>query len=114
MGAFFWPIGVIPLTLSGLAELTTKPSPVKDCVVIEWRWVITEQTAGFQSFRMRTFKVRGYCYRHKRINSFMTLKSSVLIVERLRSKAFSPVCLSRYLESQPLILLTTQSPRGEG
>jgi hypothetical protein len=39
-------------------------------VVIEWRWVKTGQTAGFQSFRMRMFKVRGYCRYHKEVNSF--------------------------------------------
>ena len=35
------------------------PFPVRDCVVIERRKGETEQTAGFQSFRMRTFKVKG-------------------------------------------------------
>jgi hypothetical protein len=33
----------------------------------------------------------------------MALKSLRLMVQRLRSKAFSPVCLSRFLEFLPLI-----------
>ena len=32
-------------------------SPQEGCVVIEWSPAKTGQTAGFQSFRMRTFKV---------------------------------------------------------
>jgi hypothetical protein len=44
----------------------------------------------------------------------MFLKSLSLIFERLRSKTFSPVCLSRFLEFLSLIRITTQSFRGEG
>jgi len=40
----------------------------------------------------------------------MALKSLSLMVERLRSKAFSPVCLSRFFEFLTLIPITTQSP----
>jgi hypothetical protein len=36
--------------------LSPHPSPLGDCVVIEGRQKKTEQTAGFQNFRMRTFK----------------------------------------------------------
>jgi hypothetical protein len=43
----------------------------------------------------------------------MALKFLSLMVQRLRSKAFSPVCLSRFLESLPLIPITTQSLEGE-
>jgi hypothetical protein len=44
----------------------------------------------------------------------MALKSPSLMVQRLRSKAFSPVCLSRFLEFLPLIPITTQPLREEG
>jgi len=33
---------------------------------------------------MRTFKVRGHCHCHKKVNSFMALKSLSLVVQRLR------------------------------
>jgi hypothetical protein len=36
------------------------------------------------------------------------------IVKRLRSKAFSPVCLSRFSELHPLSPIATQSLEGEG
>jgi hypothetical protein len=42
----------------------------------------------------------------------MTLKPLSLIFKRLRSKAFSPVCLSRFLYFLPLIPNTTQSLAG--
>ena len=58
--------------------------PSGGSVVIEWRWVKTGQTAGFQSFRMRMFKVRGHCRHHKKVNSFMGLKFLSLMVQRLR------------------------------
>ena len=74
----------------------------------------TEQTGGFQSFRMRTFKVRGNGPCCKKVNSFMALKSLSLTVQRLRSKAFSPVRLFRFPEFLPLIPNTTQPQGGEG
>jgi hypothetical protein len=40
------------------------------------------------------------------------LKPLSLIFKRLRSKAFSPVCLSRFLYFLPLIPNTTQSLAG--
>ncbi len=43
----------------------------------------------------------------------MALKFLSLMVQRLRSKAFSLVCLSRFLEFLPLIPITTQSLEGE-
>jgi hypothetical protein len=86
-------------------------SPSRDCAVIERRWVKTGQAAGFQSFRMRMFRVRDYCRWHKKLNSFLALKFLSLMVQRLRSKAFSPVCLSRFLEFLPLIPITTQPLR---
>ena len=71
------------------------------------------QTAGFRTFRMRTLKVRGHCRRHKRVNWYMILNSPNLIVHTLYSKTFSSVCLSRFLEFLPLILITPRSPRGK-
>jgi hypothetical protein len=79
----------------------------------------TEQTAGFQSFGMRTFNVRGNWRLHKKVDSFMTLKPLGSAVKGCalpspkqlragRSKAFSPVCLSRFLEFPALIPVTTQ------
>ncbi len=44
----------------------------------------------------------------------MMLHPLGLTVKRLRSKAFSPVCLSRFLEFLPFTQITTQSPGGEG
>jgi hypothetical protein len=44
----------------------------------------------------------------------MDLKSLSLMVQRLGSKAFSQVCLSRFLEFLPLFPITTQSLEGEG
>jgi hypothetical protein len=44
----------------------------------------------------------------------MALKSPSLMVQGLRSKAFSPVCLSRFLEFLSLIPNTTQPHGGEG
>jgi len=85
------------------------PASRGDCVFIESKYAKTEQTAGFQSFRMRTFKVRGHCCCHKKVSSFPALKSLSLMVERLRSKAFSPVCLSRFLEFLTFIPITTRS-----
>jgi hypothetical protein len=43
----------------------------------------------------------------------MALKFLSLMVQRFRPKAFSPVCLSRFLEFLPLIPITTQSLEGE-
>jgi hypothetical protein len=85
-----------------------------DYVVIEWRYAITEQTAEFQSLRMRMFNVRGHCPRHMKGNSFMVLKSLSLTVHRLRSKAFSLVCLSRLPEILPIVPLGQNLQRGEG
>ena len=59
---------------------------------------------------MSTFKLRGYCLCHKKVNSFMVLKFLSLTVQRLRSKALSLVCLFRFSEFLPLIPIVTQSP----
>jgi hypothetical protein len=88
----------------------TLPSPPRDCVAIEWRCVKTEQAAGFQSFRMRTYKVIGYCPRHRKTNFFKALNLHSLIIKRWRSKAFSPDCLFRFSEFQPLSPIVTQPP----
>jgi hypothetical protein len=80
-----------------LFPLTPSLSPGV-CVVIEWRCVKTGQPAGFQSFRMRTFKVMGYYSRHRNLNFSRALNPQNLIAKRLRSKAFSPVCLFRFSE----------------
>jgi hypothetical protein len=64
-----------------------------------------DHTAGFQSFRMRTFKVKGHCRCHKNVNSFEVLNSLNIMVQRLRPKAFLPVRLSRFLGLVPLIPL---------
>jgi hypothetical protein len=58
-----------------------------------------EQTVEFQSFRMRTFEVRGKGPCLLKGNSFMFLKSLNVMVQRFRSKAFSPACLFRFSES---------------
>jgi len=58
-----------------------------------------EQTAEFQSFRMRTFEVKGNGHCLWKGNSFMALKLLNVIVQRFRSKAFSPACLFRFSES---------------
>ena len=58
-----------------------------------------EQTAEFQSFRMRTFEVKGNGPCLWKDYSFMALKRVNVIVQRSRSKAFSPACLFRFLES---------------
>jgi hypothetical protein len=79
------------------------PSPPGDCVVIQGRQGKTGQTAGFQNFRMRTFNVRGNGRRHKKVHSFMTLVLLSFTVKRLRLKAFSPACLSRFSEILALI-----------
>ena len=73
----------------------------------------TGQTAEFQSFRMCTFKVRGHCPCHRKVNSFRVLKSLSLTVRRLRSKAFSLVCLFRFGEIPAFIPVATESLRGE-
>jgi len=75
-----------------------------------------EQTVEFQSFRMRTFEVRGNGPCLWKGYSFMALKRVNVIVQRFRSKAFSPVCLFRFLESSaPLPNYDTVSMgRGEG
>lgn len=75
------------------------------CVVTEWSRIKPGQTAGFQSFRIRTFNLRGNCRRHKKVNSIMTLNPLSFAGKRLRPKAFSPVCPSR-LEFLPLIPIT--------
>jgi hypothetical protein len=62
---------------------------------------------------MRTFNVRGHCPRHKKVYSFMALKSLSLAVQRLLSKAFSLVCSSRFSEFLPLTPIATQSLGGE-
>jgi hypothetical protein len=56
----------------------------------------TGQSAGFQSLRMRTFKVMGYCSLNRKTNFFRVLNPQNVIIKRLRSKAFSPSCLFRF------------------
>jgi hypothetical protein len=92
----------------------TLPSSSRDCIAMgkwqnEWRQGKTGQTAGFQNFRMRTFKVKGNCRHHKKANSFIILKPLSFTVKRWRSKILSLVCLSRFLEFLALIPNTTQS-----
>jgi hypothetical protein len=58
-----------------------------------------EQTVEFQSFRMRTFEMRGNSPCLWKGNSFMALRPQNVIVQRFRSKAFSPACLFRFSES---------------
>jgi hypothetical protein len=89
------------------------PSPLGDCVGIEWERVRTEQTAEFQSFRMRTFKVRGRCPCHVKVKSFMVLKFLSLTVQRLRPKALLLVCLFRLSELAPLFSIVKRSLEGE-
>jgi hypothetical protein len=43
----------------------------------------------------------------------MVLKPENVIVQRCRSKAFSPVCLFRFSESSAFYPIATQPPRGE-
>ncbi len=44
----------------------------------------------------------------------MVLKPQNLIVQKCRSKAFSPACLFRFSESSALYPIATQPPEGEG
>ncbi len=68
-----------------------------------------EQTVEFQSFRMRTFMVKGNSPCSRKGNSFMVLKPQNRIVQRCRSKAFSPACLFRFSESSAPYPIPTQS-----
>ena len=101
-------------SISNIFAPSPFPSLLRDCVVIEWRCVKTEQAAGFQNFRMRTYKVIGHCPLHRKTNLFRALNLQSLIVKRWRSKAFSPNCLFRFLEFQPLFPIVTQPPRERG
>jgi hypothetical protein len=74
----------------------------------------TEQTVEFQSFRMRTFNVKGNCSCLWKGKSFMALKPLNGIVQRFRSKAFSPACLFRFLESSPSLLNCDTVSNGGG
>jgi len=89
-------------------------SPIRrDCVATEWKQVKTEQPAGFQGFRMRTFRLEVTVVVTES-QLFHKLEAPILIVERLRPKAFSPVCLYRFLEYLPLFPITTQPLKGRG
>jgi hypothetical protein len=92
----------------------TPPSPHRDCVAIGRGRGETRQPDGFETFRMRTF--RGICHDgwYKKVNFLIDLESLNLMIWRLRPKAFSPVCLSRFLEFLPPFPVMTQSHRGEG
>jgi len=73
-----------------------------------------EQTVEFQSFRMRTFMLKGKSPCSWKGNSFMVLEPQNLIVQRCRSKAFSPACLFRFSKSSALYPIATQPLEGEG
>ena len=73
-----------------------------------------EQTAEFQSFRMRTFEVKGNGPCLWKGYSFMALERVNVIVQRFRSKAFSPACLFRSLESSASLPNCDTVPKGGG
>jgi len=75
---------------------------------------MAEQTVEFQSFRMQTFEVRGNGPCFWKGNSFMALKPLNVIVQRFRSKTFSPACLFRFQNPLPFYLIATQSLDGGG
>ncbi len=95
------------------AEAASRRQAPGDCVVIERSCVKTEQTARFESFRMRMFKVMDHHLCHRKLNFFQGIESLGLIVKRLRPKAFSPACLFRFLRNSAIFSCCDTGTRGE-
>jgi hypothetical protein len=89
------------------------PSPLE--TVSQWDRGVRKRTKqpGSKALECALFEVMGYCRCHRKANSFKVLSLPSSIVKRLRSKAFSPVCLFRFY-LLPLSSVTTQSLKGEG